>query len=107
MVSVFLCSCLFSAASLIIASKITTLNGFIIASVLPELLINVPAFAWVFGFKKSWLLIHPGVAAVELLSGGTHRILSLLVLTLWSVLFFLLSVSSVEKMLKKVGGAKL
>lgn len=105
-IAVFLCSCLFSAAGLIVACKITTLNQFIIATIPAELLINLPAVAWLFGYKKSWLLLHPGVCMMELCSSGFSPT-ALLVLICWTAAFSAYAVRSVSKMLKSVGGIKL
>ncbi|MDP4125181.1 MAG: ABC transporter permease [Bacillota bacterium] len=106
LLSVFFCSCLFSAVGLIISSKISTLNGFIIATILPQLIINIPAFFWLFGYRKNWLLFHPGVGMMELCADGLYAPMSLLVLILWTVFFTVLAISSTRKMFRKVGGEK-
>jgi fluoroquinolone transport system permease protein len=104
---VFLCSCMFSAVGLIIASRVTTLNQFVIATIPAELLINTPALAYIFGFKKSWLLFHPGVSMVELCTGGRNSLIAFVILFLWSVFFAAVTCRSVKKMLQSVGGIKL
>ncbi len=103
--SVFLCSCLFSSVGLIVACKISTLNQFVIATVPAELLICGPAILWLFGWDKSWLLIHPGAALMAILSG--NAVFPLLMLLLWTALFTVLACVLVERMLKSVGGIKL
>ncbi len=103
--SVFLCSCLFSSVGLIVACKISTLNQFVIATVPAEILICGPAMLWLFGWDKDWLLIHPGAALMATLSG--HAVFPLLILLLWAALFYLLACILVERMLKTVGGIKL
>lgn len=107
LIAVFLCSWLFSAIGLIIAAKIATLNGYIIATIIPELLINIPAFVWIFGWKKSWLIFHPGVSMIELCTDGSQKVFSLAVLIFWTVFFTYLAQISVRKMFRAVGGAKL
>ena len=107
LIAVFFCSCLFSAMGLMIAVKTTTLNGFIIATILPQLLINIPAFAWLFGYKKTWLLFHPGVSMIELCSNGSYKLISIFVLILWTMLFIVFVSFTVQKMFRSVGGAKL
>ncbi|MCI1965192.1 MAG: ABC transporter permease [Oscillospiraceae bacterium] len=104
---VFLCSCLFSAVGLMIACKITTLNQFILATIPAEILINVPALIWLFWYKKSWLLVHPGVCIMTLCSGEGAPLPALLVLFFWAVLFTVLACGTVKKMLRSVGGVKL
>lgn len=105
--SVFFCSCIFSAVGLIIATKTSTLNAFIIATIPAELLINVPAIAYLFGYKKSWLLFHPGVCMIELCTSSENKLISSIVIVLWTVLFTALANLAVKKMFKSVGGVKL
>lgn len=104
---IFLCSWLFSAIGLIIACRIASLNQFIIATIPAELIINLPALAWLFGYRKSWLLYHPGVSLIELLRGSGHEWQAWIVLLLWTLLFALLAEYTVKKMMKSVGGVKL
>lgn len=104
---IFLCSCLFSAAGLIFACRISSLNQFIIATIPAELIINLPAIAWLFGYQKSWLLYHPGVSLIELLRGGGYELQSWIILMLWTLFFAALSEKTVKKMMKSVGGVKL
>lgn len=104
---VFLCSCLFSAVGLIVAAKISTLNAFMIATVPAELVINLPALAYLFGWQKSWLLFHPGVCMIELCGGGQNKLLAVLVLLVWTVLLVAIAYFTVKKMFKEVGGVKL
>ena len=104
---VFLCSCLFSAVGLIIACKTTTLNQFVIATIPAEILINVPAVAWLFGYQESWLIFHPGVCLMQLLAGNGSLALALLILLLWTTLCYVLACIAVAKMLKSLGGVKL
>ncbi len=106
-ISVFLCSCLFSAVGLIIAAKISTLNEFIIATIPAELLINVPAIAWLFGYKKSWLLFHPGVCMIELCSDGLNKLIAVTVLVLWTIFIIMIANRTIRKMFKSVGGVNL
>lgn len=104
---VFLGSCLFSAVGLIIAANIPTLNAFIIATIPASLFINVPAIAYLFGFKTNWMILHPGVSIIELCANGQNALIALLVLILWTALFMALSVLVVQRMLQSVGGVKL
>ncbi len=104
---VFLCSCLFSAVGLIIACKTTTLNQFVLATIPAEILINLPAIIWLFWYKESWLLIHPGVSMMVLCGRSGGVFLSLIFLLLWTALFAFIACGAVNKMLKSVGGVKL
>ncbi|MEA4894498.1 MAG: ABC transporter permease [Oscillospiraceae bacterium] len=106
-VGVFLCSCLFSSIGLIIACRISSLNQFVLATIPAELLINIPAVIWLFWYKKSWLLFHPGVCMMTLCLGKDSYISALLVLLFWTALMVFLACVTVGKMLKSVGGVKL
>ena len=104
---VFLGSCLFSAVGLIIAANISTLNAFIIATIPASLFINIPAIAYLFGFKTNWMILHPGVSIMELLVNGQNVLAALLVLIVWTALVIVLSCKVVQRMLQAVGGVKL
>jgi fluoroquinolone transport system permease protein len=104
---VFLCSCLFSAVGLIVACRISTLNQFVIATIPAELLIGIPAVGWLFGYEKSWLLLHPGVCLIELCRGGGMAMPALIILLTWTLFFSLLAERTVRTTLKSVGGVKL
>ena len=104
---VFVCSCLFSAAGLIIACRITTLNQFLLAIVPVEILICVPAVIWLFWYQKSWMLLHPGVCMIVLCSGGGGAPAAFASLLLWTALFTAAACAAAGRMLKFVGGVKL
>lgn len=103
----FLCSCLFSSIGLITACKIATLNQFVLATVPSEILINVPAIAWLFGYRPGWLLLHPGACMMALCSGEGPLFPAFACLLLWTTLFAVLAQRTVRKMLRSVGGVKL
>lgn len=107
LISIFFCSCLYSALGLIIASKISSLNGFIIASILPQLIINIPGIIWLFGYRQKWILFHPGICMIEIFANGQYRFISFFILIFWSAFFAVLAVLTIQKMFQKVGGAKL
>ncbi len=106
-IGVFLSSCLFSAIGLIVACKISSLNQFVVATIPAEILINIPAIAWLFGYKNAWLLFHPGVCLIELCSGNSKAFPALFILLLWTLIFAKYAEFMVKKMLKSVGGIKL
>jgi fluoroquinolone transport system permease protein len=106
-IGVFLSSCLFSSIGLIAAAKIKTLNQFMIAAVPAEILLDLPAIAYLFGFNNRWLLLHPGVSAIELIGGGKYSLYALFILLIWTALFFIFSRLIVGRMMQSVGGIKL
>ncbi len=107
LVSVFLCSCLFSALSLIAACKVKTLNQFFLVVVPIEVLVTVPAILWMFWFPSGLLLLHPGVSMLALCSGLGNPLLPLASLLIWTIIIGLLAEKTVSRMLQSVGGITL
>ncbi|MPM02962.1 hypothetical protein SDC9_49221 [bioreactor metagenome] len=104
---VFLGSCLFSAMGLIIALHIETLNQFIVATIPAEILINLPAIAYLLGWRKSFLILHPGVCVIELCENGELALPAALILLVWTAVFALLSGRSAGRSFRSLGGIKL
>ncbi len=104
---VFFGSCLFSAVGLMVAANITTLNQFIVATIPAEIIINLPAIAWLFGWKPRWLIVHPGVCIVELCQNGAYAVPAAVILLVWVGLSLLLAYRVVTKSLRSLGGVKL
>lgn len=104
---VFLGSCLFSAVGLMIAANIASLNQFIVATIPAEILINIPAIAWMFGWKPGILLLHPGVCIIELCGNGAYALPALAILIGWTALAALAACIVVRKSLRSLGGVKL
>lgn len=104
---VFLGSCLFSAVGLMIAANIATLNQFIVATIPAEIIIIVPAMAWLLGWKPALLILHPGVCVIELCQNGTMAVPAAFPLAFWTVLSALLACRVVTKSLRSLGGVKL
>lgn len=106
-VGVFVGSGLFSAIGLILAANIASLNQFIIATIPAELLINLPAIAYLFGWRPKWLLLHPGVGIIELCRNGPDALFAAMILLLWTVGFAALAGRAVTKSFRELGGVKL
>lgn len=104
---VFFGSCLFSAVGLIVAAKSMTLNEFILSTIPFELLINAPAIAYLFGWNKSWLLIHPGVCMIELCQNGRYSLAAFFILLFWTAITAALAAKASSKMFQTMGGMKL
>ena len=102
-----LSSALCTAFGLTLACKIKTLNSFILFTMPIELFLTVPSLAYLFGFvKSSFWLLHPGVSAIELLSGGSQSLLAFFVLLLWTAALCFFSLQSVRKTFLGLGGGK-
>lgn len=106
-IGLFLGSCLFSAVGLIIAANIVTLNQFIVATIPAELIINLPAIAYLFSWKPGWLIFHPGVCIIELCQNGTNALPAGIILALWTALTVLFARNLVARNFQLLGGAKL
>jgi len=104
---IFLCSCLFSAIGLVIAAKSISLNGFIISTIPAQLIINIPAVAWLFGWKPAWLIFHPGVSLMEICENQKHMLPALIILAFWTLLAAVMANRTVKGMFKEIGGIKL
>lgn len=106
---VMLSSVLFSLCGLTVGANIKSLNGFMIATVPFEIILFVPSLLYLFGLLKNvvWVL-HPGVAAIQLISGKTkHWYAAAIVIALWIIPIYLISKKAVKKSFHSMGGAKL
>lgn len=102
-------SALFSLVSLIVASKVETLNGFMIATIPFEITICLPPLLYLFEVITSplWIL-HPGVAAIKIINCEKDFLLfDILSITVWVVIVFAISRISVKKSFAKLGGVSL
>jgi fluoroquinolone transport system permease protein len=107
MLGIFLCSCLFSAVGLMKAVKSVSLNDFILSTIPAELIINIPAIAWLFGWRPVWILFHPGVCLMELCENEKHAPAAFIILVCWTFLAVAAANRTVKGMLKAMGGMKL
>jgi len=103
---VFLCSCMFSSLGLVIACKVSSLNGFILATVPAEIVVVVPAVIWLFWDAGRIAMLHPGVAGLAFLTRESGAA-ALLILLVWTAAFVLMAVRSAKRMLRSLGGVKL
>jgi len=106
-IGVFLGSCIFSSAGLVMATRCRSLNSFILLTIPAELLISLPGMAYLFGFSPVWSLLHPGACIAELLANGPHVVFALAILLVWAALMMKIAEHAVGRMLKSVGGIKL
>ena len=102
---VLLSSILFSACGLIAAEKSKTLNQFVLLAIPFELLICLPPAVLLFGVDHPALTLHPGVAAVRLISGDAQSTAACLaVLVVWCVPTLFFCVHSVKRHFLEKGG---
>lgn len=108
-VGIALSSVLFSLISLIVASRVETLNGFMIATVPFEIVICIPPLLYLFKVISSPLwTIHPGVAAMKILHlENGFQIFDLVSILCWIVILFIICKNEVRKSFVKLGGVKI
>lgn len=104
-----LASSFFSTISLIIASKVESLNSFMIATIPVELAICLPPILYMFQAITSPLwIIHPGVAAIKMINcEKDFLLLDIISLILWATLSFIICRKEVDKSFAKLGGGRL
>ena len=102
--ALFLSSCIYSSAGLIIAARSGSLNGFILSTVPFEIIFTVPAIFFLFGWRKPWLSVHPGVAFMEVGLRGDHVLVSLVVLFCWTAVFMIGTHKIVKTLFTARGG---
>jgi fluoroquinolone transport system permease protein len=108
MVGTFLGSVIFSLIGLMIAAKINSINQFMVATIPFEIICFVPPLLYLFGYRKDYLLLHPGCIILLLLSEGeVFRPELILLLFGWIVLIYWITYRIVNKMFLSVGGVKL
>lgn len=101
-------SAFFTLSALIIASKINSLNQFLISTVPFELLCFLPPLAFLFGFRPFYLLLHPGTAVLCIITGSMgHEGVSCLVILIWLLTLYPAACRNTDKVFKSAGGVKL
>lgn len=104
-------SILFSLAGLIVATKVNSLNGFMLGVIPIGTVLSLPPFLIFFGFNNVFLQLHPGVIVLEhILSSvgiGKINIFTMLVLMLWIGVFWIWARINLKKMISNLGGINL
>lgn len=103
----FLSSVLFTLLGMIIATKITSLNQFILATVPVEILTFVPAILHLFGITPNFIRIYPANVCMDLIAGRTLSVTGLIFAVVLIVLLFFAAHRCVLKMWQSQGGVKL
>jgi len=104
----FLGSVIFSLLGLIIATKINSINQFMVATIPFELLVTLPSIIYLFGYRKPFMLLHPGCIVIIMISGeGEFHPGLILILFIWIAFIYWITHKSVKKMFQCVGGVKL
>ncbi|MDD3171870.1 MAG: ABC transporter permease [Bacilli bacterium] len=105
-IGILMGSIIFSSIGLILAFKSKSLNQFILYIIPIMLLIILPGIFYIFGKDNPWLILHPGIAIVAMISSKGSFVLSLISLTIWLGITYYLAFKMVNKNLKKICGEK-
>ena len=107
LIGTFMAGTLFTLCGVIVATKITSLNQFILATVPVEIVGFVPAILHLCGITpRSWG-IYPANACMDLVAGREASIIGLVLCALIIAALFRASVSCVQKMWQEQGGVKI
>lgn len=98
---------IFTLLGIIIATKITSLNQFILWTVPIEIIGFVPAILHLFGLSPAFMRYYPINLCMDLVSGNRPSVTGLLIIFLTIGILFAVSRMCVIKMWKGAGGAKL
>lgn len=103
-IAVFLGSCLFSSLGLVLATKTSTLNQFLLATAPCELVITVPAILYLFWDSSSWFVLHPGSSLITLFLSDEHILFAFFSLLVWTLLCVWLAIYATKKFFLTLGG---
>ncbi|MDE7353144.1 MAG: ABC transporter permease [Acetatifactor sp.] len=100
-------SMIFTLFGIIIATKISSLNQFILWTVPIEIVCFGPAILHLFKITPAWLRYYPVNVCMEMVSGGTPSAMGILIVMALLAILFILSKHCVLKMWSSTGGVKL
>ena len=103
----FLSSVMFTLSGMIIATKITSLNQFILATVPVEIIAFVPAVLHLFNVTPEYIRIYPANVCMDLIYGREFSVMGLILVIVVIVLLFWAAYKCVLKMWQNQGGVKL
>ena len=106
-IGTFLSSSIFTLLGVIVATKITSLNQFILATVPVEVIGFVPALLHLFGVTPSIGKIYPANTCMDLIAVRGFSIPGLLITVICIILLFIAAHKCVLKMWQSQGGVKI
>lgn len=98
---------IFTLLAIIIATKITSLNQFILWTIPVEVVCFVPAILHLFRIDPAWLRYYPVNVCMEMVSGHAPSAMGILAVIALTVILAVLSKACILKMWDNIGGAKL
>lgn len=103
----FLSGILFTLLGIIIATKIKSLNQFILATVPVEVIAFVPAVLHLFGITPAFMRIYPANVCMDMICGREFSVPGLVFTAALIAILFFAAYRSVSKMWQSEGGVKL
>lgn len=102
-----LSSILFTLLGIVIATKITSLNQFILRTVPVQLVCSIPAILHLFKITPGWFQYYPINVCIDIISGNAPSAIRIIIVTILTVSLSFLSTRCVLKMWSSTGGVKL
>lgn len=100
-------SAVFTLLGIIVATKIVSLNQFILWTVPIEIVCFVPAILHLFKITPAWLRYYPINVCMEMVSGHAPSAIEISIVIVLTAILFVLSKYCVLKMWSSMGGVKL
>lgn len=98
---------IFTLLAIIVATKISSLNQFILWTVPVEAVCFAPAILHLFGITPAWFRYYPMNVCMEMVSGHVPSVTGILAVIASTAILAVLSRSCIQKMWDSIGGAKL
>lgn len=100
-------SAIFTLLAIIIATKIISLNQFILWTIPIEIACFVPAILHLFRITPAWLRYYPINVCMEMVSGHTPSVIGIFIVIALMAILFVFSKHCVLKMWSSTGGVKI
>lgn len=100
--SIFIASSVFTLLGLSIATKARSVNGYLLASILPAVILMIPAILTILGIYHPTFAFFPGTMALQLIlealqGSWSEALADLCGLVIWSGIFFTLALRTVSR----------
>ncbi len=100
-----LCAVLFTMIGIAIATVISDLNQFVLATLPVILILQITPMVYLFNRSNTFLKAFPTAAILDLMTGTTPSPIAVVLLICLTVAAAFLSVGAIKRMWRKVGGA--
>lgn len=98
---------IFTLLGIIIATKITSLNQFVLWTVPIEIVVAIPAILHLFGMAPTVLRFYPTSICMDMIAGNSRTVIELLIVIAFIAGLLATAHKCVLKMWKSAGGVKL